>query len=632
MIFDKYNTFTVYVKYRPMKKSFLLTIASLIALSLIAQDSYQANINLMKAKDDRVPVEILVPKIEDDEVEYHMPKIVPGTYSISDFGRFIIHFKALDHAGNFLQVENISINRWLIKEAKNLKKITYWVEDSFDSFNGYENNIVFEPGGMSIEAKKGVFVMNTFGFIGYLDGYKFNQYNLTIHHPEKIKGATSLLKIDETSTTDTFKAENYNFLADAPIMYSEPDMVTKEIAGAEILVSVYSPNNILSAQDVMDNIDDLMEAQAKYLGGKLPVDRYAYLIYLFDGSPLSGSWGALEHSYSSLYTLPEMDPQQISQTVKDVAAHEFFHIVTPLNIHSEEIHDFNYIEPEMSQHLWLYEGVTEYASHHVQAKYGLYEIDDFLSEMRNKMIQQGQYNVDIPYTTFSQNILEPQNERRYGDVYAGGALMAWCLDLTIIKSTNGEKDLQGVLRELSTQYGPLKAFKDEELFDEFEKNTNKEVGDFLRNHIGDTEPIPYQEILSWAGINYSPKRHKMVISAGKFTPALNKEQEIYVAATDEMNDFGKDLGLKVGDVLVEWNGIPINLENYSEIFETYYATTETGQKVYVKVRREVNGKPKEMKLKAKAIKVKSSQKHSIQLFEKLSVEQQRIKAKWLGHL
>ena len=134
----------------------------------------------------------------------------------------------------------------------------------------------------------------------------------------------------------------------------------------------------------MDNIDELMEAQAKYLGGTLPVDRYAYLIYLFDGPTISGAWGALEHSYSSLYTLPEMDPERISQTVRDVAAHEFFHIVTPLNIHSEEIHNFNYIEPEMSQHLWLYEGVTEYASQHVQVKYDLFDLEDFLFEMRNK--------------------------------------------------------------------------------------------------------------------------------------------------------------------------------------------------------------------------------------------------------
>ncbi|WP_425391775.1 peptidase M61 [Ekhidna sp.] len=612
-----------------MKKTLTLSLI-LISLFSFSQGEYKVKIDLTQAKNDQVPVEILVPNIEGESIEYHMPKIVPGTYSISDFGRFISEFKAIDADGNFLEVDNISTNKWVIKDASKLDKITYWVDDSFDDFKGYGSNRLFEPGGMSIEADNNVFVINTFGFVGYIDGYKFNPYELTVVHNEEIKGATSLKKEVETDTSDTYTAANYNFLADAPIMYSKPDIVTKEIAGAEILVSVYSPNKVLSAADVMDNIDELMEAQAKYLGGKLPVDRYAYLIYLFDSPTISGSYGALEHSYSSLYTLPEMDPQRISQTVKDVAAHEFFHIVTPLNIHSEEIHDFNYIEPEMSQHLWLYEGVTEYSSQHVQVKYDLYDLEDFLAEMHNKINQQEQYNVDIPYTEFSENILEPKNERRYGDVYAGGALIAWCLDLTIIKSTNGQMDLQSVLRELSKNYGPMKAFKDEELFGEIEKITTPEVGEFLRTYVGHANKLPYSEILGWSGIRYAEDNDEMVITAGKFTPALNENQEIYVAGTDEMNDFGKDLGLKEGDVLLEWAGQEINIQSFQDVIQSFYNDTKAGDKITVMVRREVKGKTKEVKLKAKAKKVKSSQKHLLEEIENPSPEQQKIKAFWLG--
>ncbi|MEO9484959.1 MAG: peptidase M61 [Ekhidna sp.] len=612
-----------------MKKNLLILLV-VLTTSIQAQESYTINIDLTAAKDDRVPVEIVVPAIEQDEVEYHMAKVVPGTYSISDFGRFVAGFKALDEDGNALEVKNISTNRWVIKDASRLDKITYWIEDSFDDFLGYGSNKLFEPGGMSIEADKGVFVMNTFGFIGYVDGYKFKPFYLTVIHDEEIQGATSLKKTSSTSTSDTYTAENYNFLADAPIMYSEPDIVSKEIAGATITVSVYSPNKVLSAADVMDTIDELMEAQAKYLGGKLPVDRYAYLIYLFDSQTISGSYGALEHSYSSLYALPEMDPARISQTVKDVAAHEFFHIVTPLNIHSEEIHNFNYIEPKMSQHLWLYEGVTEYASQHVQVKYGLYELDDFLNEMRGKINQQERYNVNIPYTEFSENILEPKNERKYGDVYAGGALIAWCLDLTIINSTNGQKDLQSVLRELSKQYGPLKAFKDEELFSEIEKITTPEVGSFLKKYVGGSEKLPYAEILSWAGIKYAPDNDEMVITAGKFAPGLNEDQEVFVAGTDNLNEFGKDLDLQEGDVLLSWNGNVVSPETFSDVIQSYYGEVEAGDKVTVIVRREVKGKIKNVKLKAKAKKVKSSQKHLLKAVENPTPEQQKVKDFWLG--
>ncbi|MEM6736332.1 MAG: peptidase M61 [Bacteroidota bacterium] len=607
----------------------LISFFIFLTTILSAQEKYQITIDLTQVNDDKVPVEIMVPSVTEEEIEYHMPKIVPGTYSISDFGRFVVDFKALDSVGNSLTTDKTSTNRWIIKNANRLNKIIYWIEDSFDEFDGYGSNKLFEPGGMGIEADKNVYILNTFGFVGYLKGYKFKPFELIINHEEKIKGATSLKKINETPSSDTYIAENYNFFADAPLMYCKPDIVSKEIAGANVLVSVYSPNEVLSATNVMDNIDELMEAQAKYLGGNLPVDRYVYLIYLFDSQTISGSYGALEHSYSSLYTLPEMDPERISQTVKDVAAHEFFHIVTPLNIHSEEIHNFNYIDPEMSQHLWLYEGVTEYASQHVQVKYDLYDLEDFLSELSNKMGQQDQYGVDIPYTEFSENILEPENERKYGDVYAGGALIAMCLDLTIIKSTNGQKDLQTVLRVLSKEYGPMKAFKDEELFDEIESITTPEVGAFFRNHVGGTKPLPYSEVLGWAGISYTEESEEMVITAGKFTPAVNEDQEIYVEDVENMNAFGKNLGLKVGDVLLEWNGNPLKLETFSAIVEDFYDNTKEKDKVEVLVRRNVKGKTKKKKLTAKAILVKSAQKHKLEVIEDPSLKQQEIRNFWL---
>ena len=64
----------------------------------------------------------------------------------------------------------------------------------------------------------------------------------------------------------------------------------------------------------------------------------------------------------------------------DIAAHEFFHIVTPLNIHSEIIEHFNFVTPVPSQHLWLYEGTTEWAAHAMQLRAGLKSPDEYLAE------------------------------------------------------------------------------------------------------------------------------------------------------------------------------------------------------------------------------------------------------------
>jgi hypothetical protein len=96
------------------------------------------------------------------------------------------------------------------------------------------------------------------------------------------------------------------------------------------------------------------------LGGDLPVDKYAFLIYTDDKYGYSGGEGALEHSYCSMYYYPERDEKQLADEFVDPCAHEFFHIITPLTIHSEEIQNFDFNDPKMSRHLWLYEGSTEY--------------------------------------------------------------------------------------------------------------------------------------------------------------------------------------------------------------------------------------------------------------------------------
>lgn len=614
-----------------MIKKYLFVLSLLTYGMVQAQtDRYRIVINLNETSEDEVPVTVYPPASDSAFSEYHMAKVVPGTYDISDFGRFVTDFTAYDSQGDTLAVEQISVNRWKIENNGKLNKITYRVNDSWDAFEGYGENIIFEPGGTNIDKEDQVYVINTFGFVGYVDGMKFHPYEVEIKHPEGIYGATALERKSSNDSVDVFTAEDFNFLADGPIMYSEPDTASRQIANAKVIVSVYSPNSLLSANDVMENLDDLMKAQAKYLGGQLPVDRYAYLIFLNDEPTLSGSMGALEHSYSSVYSLPEASADLIGQTVRDVAAHEFFHIVTPLNIHAEEIGNFDYIDPEMSEHLWLYEGVTEYSSMHVQVKYGLYGPEKFLDEVQQKLEVAEQYPDDVAFTEMSENILEPDYAKMYVNVYYKGALIGMALDLHILKYSNGEKDLQWLMRELAKKYGKEVSFKDEELFDVIEDLTYPEVGEFLRRHVGGTEPLPIEEVLSWAGVTYQEEKQTKEITMGGIGLTLNAEQEIVISDLSESNEFAEDLKLQEGDVIVSFNGKPFSLATAQDVMTEYKATAEPGDKVTMRVKREKkNGKVKEKKLKAKAMLVDSTRRHMLEFEENPTEEQMRIRKAWL---
>jgi len=618
------------------KPFFLLAVLFSVLLALPVQsrttkqaNKYQCTIDLTQVKDDEVPVTIVVPPVAQNQVEFHMPKIVPGTYSISDFGRFIKAFKAYNAQGEALTVEQLTDNRWLISDATQLHNITYWVEDTYDTELG---NKIFEPAGTNIEAERNIFVINTHGFIGYLDGLKQVPFEVTIKKPNSLFGATSLPLQSTDDSTDVYVTENYMNLADAPMMYSQPDTSVLTVGGAEILVSVYSPGNKLTAAFVMENLKEVLLAQKEYLGGKLPIDRYAFMIYLFDRYPATGAFGALEHSYSSLYSLPDIDPGTLAKHVRDIAAHEFFHIVTPLNIHSEQIHYFNYITPEMSQHLWLYEGVTEYSAHHVQVQHGLTNTEVFLNEMMSKIKETENYNDTVPFTYMSSNCLG-KYEPQYQNVYYKGALIGMCLDIELLTLSQGKYNLQSLMRDLAQSYGKTTPFKDEELFDKIEALTYPEIGQFLRTYVGGPTPLPLEATFKKAGIYYRRREETQIISLGNIRIESGTEATYPVTITDvsQLNAFGQEMGFQEGDQIVRLNKTKVNSGNFAEVIDEWKAQTKAGDRVTMTVLRPVEGqKAKKKKLKASAIEVTIMAEWVMKEDDQATPAQQAVKQAWLS--
>jgi predicted metalloprotease with PDZ domain len=617
-------------------KYLIAALIALLPLSIFANDhttpvaqndKYQVFLNIEKVVDDKVQVEIIVPKTDQNELEFHMPKIVPGTYAIYDFGRFLSDFKALDGEGNELKVEALTDNRWKIKGAEKLQKITYWVEDSWDTDKG---NVIFEPAGTNIEAGKN-FMINTHGFIGYIDGMKANTYELNIQRPAKFFGATSLSLSKTEKNTDTYTVVGYGNLADSPIMYSIPDTTSIIVGGAEILVAVYSPNNVVSSKFVMNNVKDILSAQKDYLGGTLPINKYAFIIYLMDNMSKSGASGALEHSQSSLYTLPEMEPEYIAQTIRDVAAHEFFHIVTPLNIHSEEIHDYDFINPKMSKHLWLYEGLTEYAAHHVQIKHNLIELDQYLQVMGEKMRNADGFNDSLPFTKMSKYCLDLY-EAEYGNVYEKGALIGMCLDIKLRKLSDGKFGTQELMRELSKLYGKEKAFKDEELFQKITDLTYPEIGEFFKRYVEGSEALPYKEILTDVGIAYEEQKEEPMFYIKGMGIAYNHTSGVVnIMSLEEMTVFADAISLEEKDEWIKYDGKLIELNSLEAFLGQLLSTTKIGEKhVLISAKRNEKGKLKKKKIKLKTIEAVSMANHSLSTNPEATKEQLTLRKNWIN--
>lgn len=551
-----------------MKRLKFVLIAMLICSSIYAANPYKYTVDLTKVSDDKVFVELEAPRIKEKEIKFYMPKIVPGTYAIADYGRMVSELKAYDKKDNLMEVERLDDNTWLIKDAKKLRKITYFVEDTYDSEKPGPD--IFWPAGTNIEDNKN-FIINNSGFFGYFDGMKKEEFELNIIRESNFYGATGMIpdnnppmigKLDIEGPTadlavDRFVAEDYDRLVDSPLMYSEADTAIIKVANTDVLISTYSPNKMVSAKEIAESIREVLAAQNKFLGGKLPVDKYAFIFYFTD-KPVT-SFGALEHSYSSVYYMPEQTIEQMNQQLRDFAAHEFFHIVTPLNIHSEEIGSFDFNNPKMSRHLWMYEGMTEYFAGSVQVKYGLVSPEQYLGMLEEKLLVSQQFKDQLPFTDLSLGALDEYADQYY-NVYQKGALIGAALDIQLRELSDGAYGVQNMMADLSKEYGINKSFKDEELFDEIVKLTYPEIGEFLQTYVAGDQSLPYDEIFEKVGVeiidNGTMKQYSIILNQNNITLAeYEGEQRLAISNEAGLDDMGRALGVKKGDIILSMNEI-----------------------------------------------------------------------------
>ena len=565
-------------------------------------ETVAVTINLNDVKDDKVMVTVASPKISTDEVTYSIPKIVPGTYSVDNYGKYIEDFKAFDSKGNSLAVTKKDDNTWSIKNAKTVTKVTYLVNDTFDTEkgSGFGNSDIFSPAGTNIDAGKN-FMLNMHGFVGYFQDKKDLPYHVSISHPEVLWGATSMTDLDPSMTNDLFTTTRYAELVENPIMYAKPDYTTFTIDGMEILIGVYSPTGKVTAESITPEMKTMMTAQKNFLGKINATKKYSVLLYLSTLTDTDAKgFGALEHPTATTVVLPEMMPkEELVKSMIDVVSHEFFHIVTPLSIHSKEIHDFDYNTPKMSEHLWMYEGVTEYFANLFQINQGLITEEDFLTRIAEKIANANTMNESMPFTTMSANVLTEPYKAQYLNVYEKGALIGMCLDIIIREKSNGKRGVLDLMQKLSNEYGPTKPFNDNELFAKITSLTYPEVGTFLETYVSGPTPIPYDTYLSKVGITKLMKKVPTNVFLKGQLPYITVDQqtkEIIVIPNIELNDFYKNLGLKGGDILMSINEKPYSLDNIYEMISESQNWKENDA-ISIKIKR--NGKEQVIKGKIK---------------------------------
>ena len=470
------------------------------------RNGYHYTVDLSDITGDQIQVELIPPKINMDSIEFVFPVSELAYYNDDlNHGKLISNLKVYDTQRQPLKTNQIADNRWVIYEANRIEKLEYTVDDIWEVRDSLSSWLSSE----NIFNKGSVIQLSPNATFGYFDGFDQIEFEVILKAPQDLYLASGLLNIGDSDKIVKIHTSNYIELSDYPLLFTNQKPVQFRVSNAVIEVGVYSDQGKIETEWVKNQIKPTIEAISAYFNGELPVEKYAFLIYFYSGRIFAAT--ASEHNTSSIWVQPEDWDDNIlggsmAEMIKNTALHEFLHIYAPLNIHSEEKLLFDFAQPQMSKHLWFYEGTTTYLQELIKVNQNLVSEEYFINRI-NEIIQEMQeYRTDVSLTEISKETYGDQLGDQYDNVELRGFLVNMILDNKLREKSNGLYGLKNLIIDLCNKFGRNKSFKDDTFFSEIAEITQTpELLDFFNSYVDGTTSLPLEESFKKVGYEYDAK-------------------------------------------------------------------------------------------------------------------------------
>lgn len=555
-----------------MRKIVIILVAILPVLSCKNEGVIKYAIDLNGLFNDRLKVDIDLSGIKKDSLQINFVVMDPGhAANFTNFGLYCEDFQAFDNTGNHLPVEKKGDNSYIVGRAGELARISYYINDTWDDTINTSNKFA-SCVGTSFDLEKG-FVING-GIYCYSEELINNPVTVKIIVPDHMDISGSNVRTVNDGAA-VIRLKNFSELYDNPLLVSERDVSSFKAGVVKIYVSVSNEQDLPLSENFSSLLKPQVEAVARYFGEPLPVKEYYFLFYIKDCSALATmlqeaenfdsetvdraldiyfsfngfSASALEHTQSSLFSIPADYPGQTGFEILDYAIHEFIHTFTPKSLNTELIRKFNFSEPRLSRHRWLYEGVTEYFSGMIKLQGNLLTKEQFLNDfLRPKVVASGSFPVDMSFTQFSANANKEPFKQHYSQSYNRGPLLAMLLDIEIIRLTDGQKNLKDVFLTLYHNREKLSITEDN-LVDLFVSEVHPDLNLFFERYINGTEKLPIKDAFNLIGIDYEAERAMTIPDIGiSAIPLFNfylvstsNIEQILPGDKIDINKYGHDL-------------------------------------------------------------------------------------------
>ena len=461
-----------------------------------------------------------------------LPRWRPGRYLIQNYAANVRQWSAGEAA-----IWKDGLHSWRV-EARAGEEVTV-------RYRYYAG--VLDAGSSFLDEDEAYF--NGSNLFMLVDGLRDEEHLLTVAAPSDWRMETQLPRDDD----GTFRARDYDHLIDSPVIAAAA-MTRHSFAESGAMIHLlFRGDEGIDTEQYVDPVRAMVRTQAALFGG-LPFGEYRFLYHVRE------RWHGVEHEDSCSIILRRSallgagpGDEGYDHTLS-ITSHELFHAWNVKRIMPARFSPYDYWNETPTRLLWAMEGLTSYYGDLTLLRSGIWTVERYLRHLETEIQTfeslPARLHLSLAQASFDGWLSDPAQMHDHGNAwhsfYNKGEIVSALLDLTIRRVTDGARSLDDVIRLLWSEYGSGPGLEE----DAIERIVARvaDVGDFFARYVDGTEPLPYEELFTAAGITFaSAPREPETASLG----AKLKLQDGQVIVEGVVRGgAGMDGGLLPGDELL----------------------------------------------------------------------------------
>jgi predicted metalloprotease with PDZ domain len=491
-------------------------------------------------------IDLSIDNISSSELELQLPAWRPGRYELGNFAKNIKRVDVLDENDQPLSYSKSTKDRWIIDTKSSKKiKVTY-------SYHTTEINA-----GNCYADEKQLYV-NPVHLCMYIHDRMHEQHTVELDIPDDYKIATSLRKEGKVLT-----ALNFDELADSPIIASaglQSDFY--EVKGMKFwlhFIGECKPD----FKKFKADFSKFTETQLSFWVD-FPVKEYHFL---FQVLPFKFYHG-VEHEASTVIAIGPGYALNKGKTYEDVlgvSCHELFHTWNIKNIRPVEMLPYDFSKENYARTGYVYEGFTTYYGDLLLLTSGVFTVSQYFETLEERLTKHfhnyGRFNLSVAHSSWDTWLdgYVTGAPYRKTSIYDEGNLVAFMLDVLIMKHSNNQRGLRDVCRELYSGFGKMKkGYSEKDIIDLCEKMAGTSLKTFFDQYVYGTEDFlkPLLDCFAYLGIELNQTPGALICESLYGFKTLDFGNNRKVSLIAPYSPAWKS-GLSIGDEILSVNGFTL---------------------------------------------------------------------------